>query len=381
MTATFIGRVRHVALVAITVAPIAGSLPACATEAPAPGFASVKTAAAPAEDGPGAPAAGVALQNGSAPAAGDLLPLLRPGRLLHFRGRSRLDLSRPEDRLRPSVGHVFSTLHLSGDDGDGHLLLSRELFPYSDDSATAAGLSAPRERRRETLRLDPAVFTIERLTATSEPRLGRDRWGAPAPLRFTSDGFGLNAAARRQARLHSVAIPRELYLALVQQGEITHEYDFYLVAEDPLGDRVVVPAAPGAAPPAGAERRVRGRTMIRVEGREPFPLDRRFPVPPLPDDPRSPPLPGRPDQRVRLPALRVRVEADLVIEPVEPHGGGRTERRDRLTWTVLDRAGEPWLLAWEGLVRTESGDAADPDIREASVSRDLVRVEETGSLP
>lgn len=387
----FTGSARHgTALSISTLFTLIGSLAACAAAAPEPAPSPAREPVAAVENSTDAPAAAADDRRGRTPASvngdrsggpGGLLPLLRPGRRLHFRGRSHLDASRPDDRLRPAVGHVFSTLWLSSTEADGRLLLAREMFPYSAGSRTSSVLSAPRERRRETLRLDPTTFTLERLEATSEPYRGKDRWGAAGPLRFTSDGFGLNTAARLTAAMHSVAIPRELYLALTEEGEITHDYDFYLVVADPLGDRVVALTRPGAPPPDGAERHIVGRTVFRVEGRETFRLDRRFAPPPLPDDQHSPPLAGRPDERILLPSLRVRVSADLIIEPAGDRAGARIERRDRLTWTVLDHVDEPWLLAWEGLIRTESGNPLDPDIREASVSRELVRIEDTGSQP
>lgn len=305
-----------------------------------------------------------------------LLPLLRPGRVLHFRGRSSLDASQPAGPLRPSVGNVFSTIRWLGTEPDGRWLLARESFPYSAASRTAAGLSAPSERRRETLRVDPAIFLVERVSTTVEPRRSRDRWGPPAPLVFTSDGFGLNLPARRQIGLHTLTVPRTLFRTLAAGEEITRSFDFFLVIADPRRDRTIVPAAGDRVPP-GAERHVAGRMLLRPLGREPFRTDRRFSSPPPVPDRNSPPPVGRPDERVSLPALRIRVEVDLTIEPADGRRGTRRKRQDRLIWTVLDVESEPWMLSWEGLVRTWAGDPSDPDLREASFSQELSRIEDT----
>ncbi len=54
-----------------------------------------------------------------------LLPLLQPGRVLSFRGRSVLDLSAPDQAPAPRVGALFTRLRLLGQDGDT-LRLSEE---------------------------------------------------------------------------------------------------------------------------------------------------------------------------------------------------------------------------------------------------------------
>ncbi len=77
-------------------------------------------------------------------------------------------------------------------------------------------------------------------------------------------------------------------------------------------------------------------------------------------------------------AVRITAETVLTIEPLR--GGRRVSRHDRLTWTVLDDEASPWILAWEGLVRTESGVRDAAEIREASLSKELVRIEEGGEL-
>ncbi len=304
-----------------------------------------------------------------------LLPLLQPGRVLSFRGRSVLDLSAPDQAPAPRVGALFTRLRLLGQDGDT-LRLSEESELAAADGESAAVLSAPRERRRLVFRVDAAAGEVALEEHTTAPRHG-EGYGEPVSVPFTDDGFGLNAAARRAAGLVSLTLPAR-WMADLAAGRSVHlAPDFFMVRRDPLADRQVLEAVPDGTVPDGAEIRVRGETVLRPAGREPFPVDQRFPPPPPPGDPQSPPEAARPDARRELPALRVEVDARLEIRRARDPEAPATWRRDRLTWLVLDAPGPAWLLHVEGTVETRRGDGADEVHRSAFISRTLQRLEET----
>jgi hypothetical protein len=311
-----------------------------------------------------------------------LSPLLRPGRILHFRGRSTLDVSRQFQAPAPRVGYVFATLQILEERADGSLVLQAENFLYGAEGRTPDRLSTPTERSTQVLVLTHPGFDIQAENSSTAARLSGGHYASDLPVHFTSDGFGLNAGAREAAGLYSLALPTEVFRRLAAGETVTRDLDFFLVREDPLSDRVVAPAGDGKRPEA-AETRVRGRTVLRPAGRETYATDWRFPAPPLPADPSQPPEVAIPDRRVEIPALRVEVEADFEIERFGGTTGSasRSRRRDRLSWTVHHAPQEPWILAWEGTVADETGDPEKAVRREAFLSRALQRVEESSLDP
>jgi hypothetical protein len=280
------------------------------------------------------------------------------------------------------VGHVFASLQVLEEQADGSLVLQAENFLYGAEGRTPDRLSSPTERRTQILVLTRPEFHIRAEARSTAARLSGGRYAADLPVRFTSDGFGLNAAAREAAGLYSLALPAEVFRRLAAGETVTRELDFFLVREDPLADRVVANAGDGTRP-AAAETRVRGRTILRPAGRETYATDWRSPAPPPPADLTQAPAVAIPDRRVEIPALRVEVEAEFEIERFggSTGGAGRTHRRDRLSWTVHHAHREPWILAWEGTVSDATGDPDQAVLREAFLSRALQRVEDSSLDP
>jgi hypothetical protein len=299
--------------------------------------------------------------------------------VFHFRGRSTLEVSQPLLAPAPQVGLLLATLRVVEEDAGGRLVLRAENHIYAADGETPARLSSPLERRTQLVAVERPAFEISGEKRTIAHHLAGGGYDRELQTPFTSDGFGLNAGARREVYLFSLALPSSVFAQLAAGQVVTHEFDFFLVRDDPLADRVVQPVSgSGAERPVAAEARIRGRTVARPSGREPYPVDWRFPAPLAAADSPRPPETARPDRRLELPALRIEVEAEMEIERFERTGAVRsaTQRRDRLTWTVHDDRAEPWILAWEGTVADESGTVEDAVRREAYLSRALYRIEE-----
>ena len=315
----------------------------------------------------------------TAPAAAAITepPLARMGRTLHFRGRSQLTTSQPNLKPAPQVGFLLSRLQVVAVDPDGDLTLHEDNTVYAADGETMDRLGSPRDRRTRELQVHPATARVRMGTQMTRPPEGASRRNRPLPINMTDDGFGLNAAARTAVGLASLILPAEDFAALAAGETVSRTFDFWLVRQDPRLDRVVVPATASAEPPDGAEGRVQGTTMFRPQGREPFSLLWRRPLPAA--------VPGgvpatSPDQRLELPALSVAVSVDLTVGRLAGAGGRRPpglRRRDRLTWTVLHRQEEPWLLAMDGIVELEIGEGADATLREAFIARSLYQVTTT----
>jgi hypothetical protein len=305
--------------------------------------------------------------------------LLRPGRIFHYRGRSTLDVSRQDQAPAPRIGYVFATLRILEDRPGASPALQAQNFLYDADGRTPDRLSTPRARRTQVLVLSMPEFEFQVEKRTTAARLPGGGYAPDLPVKFTSDGFGLNAAARAAAGLHSLAVPAALFRRLAAGEVVTRELDFFMVREDPLADRVVVPATGGGGKPEAAEVRVRGRTVFRPGGREAYPVDWRYPSPAPPGDPSQPPEVSAPDRRLELPALLVEVEAEIDIQRLtgSRDGARRSRRRDRLSWVVHHAAREPWILAWEGIVSDETGDPDGAVRREAFLSQALERIEES----
>jgi hypothetical protein len=260
------------------------------------------------------------------------------------------------------------------------LVLQAENYLYGAEGRTPDRLSSPSDRRTQLLVLSRPGFDIRVEERTTAARLSGGGYATELPLRFTSDGFGLNAGAREAAGLYSLALPTEVFQQLMAGQTVARDLDFYLVREDPLSDRVVVTAAAsGGKRPEGAETRIRGRSVLRPAGRETYAVDWRIAAPPLPADPSQAPEVAIPDRRVEIPALRVEVEAEFDIERLAGSTGSdsHARRRDRLSWVVHHAPQEPWILASEGTVADETGDPSDPVRRDAFLSRALERVEES----
>jgi hypothetical protein len=312
------------------------------------------------------------------PAAADEEPagpvvgsLVQPGRVLHFRGRTSLSLSRADRPPAPQVGYALTRLRALEERSDGALVLEEESFLHSADGESLGQLANPRDRRTRRLVVDPAAGRLQAGPAISAPPPGPAGREREFEVRFTDDGLGLNAAARDAAGLATLLLDPETFRRLAAGEEIEREFDFWLVRDDPLADRVVMPVAGAPSEPDGAEGRVRGRTVLRPLGPETHPVDWR-PTPPA--DGRPP----RPDRRVELPALGVAASVRLeILRPDGPGGAYRTDirRQDSLTWVVLDDPGAPWIVAWDGLVDWQRGAGAKAELREAYLSRTLFRVE------
>jgi hypothetical protein len=184
--------------------------------------------------------------------------------------------------------------------------------------------------------------------------------------------MGLNSAARRAAGLHGLALPAALHRRLAAGASVTHPFSFTLVRTDPGADSEVM-ASGGERPGPGAEWRVEGQTRYRPRGTDVLHVDRRLPTG---ERGGSPPPEAFRDERVSLPVLRIEVELSAVLEPLHERLGPRRERRDRLTWLVLDHPEEPWIVSVEGRIESRQGDPADPGLQEVFHSRALFRIEE-----
>ncbi|MFQ5767347.1 MAG: hypothetical protein ACE5ID_05115 [Acidobacteriota bacterium] len=307
-----------------------------------------------------------------------LLPLARAGRIFHYRGRSRVDSSSPNQAPVSQFGYLLSTHRVvqAGDDAVP-LLLQQQSFIYLGRGRSSLSMSTPMEKREASIQIHRPAFEVQVEDRTTAPRLGPDRFGEPLRVSYTDDGFGLNASARRHVLLYSLALPSALFARLHAGRTIERSFDFYLVREDPGADGRVVPVpADPAPPPAGAERRIHGTTRLTPKGTESYWLTWRFTVPPDPGDKHSPPAEGYPDRRLALPALRVDVEVQMTIRTLgESRSLKDLRRSDRLAWMVLDRPDEPWLLSWDGRIHTISGNPQDPSLVESFVSRALFRME------
>jgi hypothetical protein len=294
--------------------------------------------------------------------------LATPGRVLVYHARSRITISAPEKpsrfvSARSTARQLFSAVRPGG----GWRLRVDSLM-WSGEDDRAGGEELPFERRREILGVDPLTFRAVVEKRTSEARRSGGEWGRPLDSRLGDDGFGLSFAARSEALLFTVAVPRDLFARLSAGEVVRHEFDFFLVRTDPTADRVVVDAGRGAAP-AGAEWRIHGSTVLRPGARETMPLHAPVPGGPTPAEPASAPA--------SLACLRVNVASRSVIDALREGAGaeGRTSRADDLTWSVLDSGAEPWLLAVEGTVRSETGEGGHVVVQDAFMARTLQRIE------
>lgn len=310
------------------------------------------------------------------PSPDDLKPLVRPGRTLRFRGRSSLEQS-STTQWTPRVGYLLSSLRLRDVPARGPLILEDESYLYGAEGKLMAAMSSPLERRTQIIQVDRPSFRASIETRRSAPRRGTG-YGKDVKISFSYDGFGLNGPARRAALLFTLALPAAMLHELKAGREVQKDLDFFMVRRDPLADRRVVEAA-GAKPavPEAAEKRVRGRTRLTALGVEPYGVDWRFPPPPEPADAAAPPEEGRPDQRIELAALRIQLDSRLELERLfhAPGAPPTVRRHDRLTLWVLDDEEEPWILGWEGIVRTDWDEDGLPAWKESFASRRLYRIE------
>ena len=304
------------------------------------------------------------------------LPLLRPGRSLHFRGYSKTDISQPNLAPAPQVGYLLSRLLIEGEDGQGGFTLKEENSVYSADGNSLSRLGTPRERRTRVIHINPAAGQVR-----MEPLIARppaESRGRALTVLTTDDGFGLNAASRSAAGLTTMILPPATFASLAAGETVLHDFDFWLVKGTPGEDLGIMAAVPPpAAPPVGARGRVRGHTQYRPLGREPLKVTWRLPLPPV-DITVDTPV-QEPDVQVELTGLAVAVKMDLTVEWLAGPDGNRAQglaRHDRMTWTVLDTAAEPVILAYDGTLELEIGDGAAASRREAYVFRRLDLVEE-----
>ncbi len=306
------------------------------------------------------------------------LPLLRTGRSLHFRGYSKTDISQPNLAPAPQVGFLLSRLLVEKEDGQGGFTLEEENSLYSADGNSLSRLGTPRDRRTRIIQVHPAEGRMRMEPQTSRPPEGSRNPARPLTVRTTDDGFGLNAASRHAAGLASLVLPPAIFASLAAGETVLHEFDFWLVKGMPGEDLGVVAAAvQPTGPPADARGRVRGQTEYRSLGREPFSVTWRPPLPPAGGGMEAPVQ--QPDEPVDLPALAVAVKMDLTVEWLPGPGGNRPRglvRHDRMTWTILDAASEPMILAYDGTLELKIGDGAAGSSREAYLFRRLDRVEE-----
>jgi hypothetical protein len=306
------------------------------------------------------------------------LPLVRVGRTLHFRGRSRHSTSHANLAPAPQVAFVLSHLEVVKRDGEGWFVLAEKNILSSADGDSMALLGSPRDVRTRRIRVDPASGRLLPGPQYTRPPQEDSRQKRPLEITRTDDGFGLNAEARTATGLASLILPAEIFAPLFRDETVIREFDFWLVREDPRQDRRVVPVNPGGGtPPAGAEGRVRGTTRLRPRGREPFSLNWRRPAQPVASDGAAPA--SSPDQRVTLEAMAVAVHLDLVMDWLPGVDGSippAVRRQDRMTWIVLADPGEPWILEADGSVVMEVGALPKTTRREAYLSRTLDLVSE-----
>jgi len=313
--------------------------------------------------------------------ATSILPLVRPGRTLHFLGRSRHSTSHANLAPLPQVAFVRSHLKVVERDDEGWLVLAEENVLYSADGDSMGRLGTPRDRRTRRIRVEPASGRLAPEAQYTRPPEEDSRQSRPLAITRSDDGFGLNPEARTAVGLSSLILPAYMYAPLARDETVIREFDFWLVREDPRQDRLVVPVAKeGGKPPANTEGRVRGTTRLRPRGPETFSFNLRQeagPAWPAGEAPES-----TPDRRVSVEALAVSVHVDLVMEwQPGPQGSipPAVRREDRMTWIVLADPGEPWILEADGRVNMEVGVAPDNTSRKASLSRRLDLV--TQGLP
>jgi len=306
------------------------------------------------------------------------LPLLRIGRSLHFRGRSKTDLSQPDVAPNPMVGFLLSQLLVTGEDGEGRFTLEEQNGIYSADGTSLDRLGTARDQRTRIIHIDPAAGRVSMEPQITRPPSGTSRRSRALAVRTTDDGFGLNAAARSAAGLTSVILPPAVFASLAAGETVVHDFDFWLVSSTPGEDLGVLTAVPPAtAPPAGARGRVRGRTELKPLDQEPFKVTWRMPLSPAERHEATPVQ--RPDEQFDLPGLAVAVNMNLTVQWLPGTDGTRPPgltRADHMTWTVLRSTGEPLVLAYDGTVELVIGDGDRSSRREAYLFRRLDRVEE-----
>ncbi len=321
------------------------------------------------------PASGPATPAGDAAPTPSWVPLVRPGRTLHYRARSTVTTSRPDQRPAPQVGFVLSRLEVVNRDESGWLHLRETSTLHAADGQTMDRLGAPQDRRTRDLRVQPEETggLIAGLPLTLPPESAGRRNQQPLPVAFSDDGFGLNDAARAAVGMPSLLLPPGDFQELAAGRTVQRSFDFWMVREDPLRDRVVVPLAEEAARPAAAESRIRGSLTLRPGNVASHRLLWRRPVPAsVPGG-----LPPRaPDQEIHLEALSVEMTLNLTASRFPRQGPPppAMRRADRMTWVVLNRAEEPWLLAGDGTIDMTVGEGERAVHREGYLSRSLHQV-------
>jgi hypothetical protein len=307
-----------------------------------------------------------------APSDPSMLPLVRAGRTLHFRSRSRQTTSQANQAPAPQVAFVLSLLEVVEKDDEGWFTLEESNTLYAADGDSMGRLGSARDQRTRRIRVEPASGRLSPGPQFTRPPEEDSRQSRPLEITRTDDGFGLNAEARTAVGLSSLLLPAGMYAPLAREESVSLTFDFWLVKDDPRKDHTVVPVVtPGEPPPPGADGHVQGTTQLRPRGRETFHLTRRAPA--AMDD-SSPATDSSPDQRLSLPALAISVHMDLTIQWLPRLDGSvprGIQRQDRMAWTVLADPGEPWILEADGSVQMEVGEPPGNTSRKASMSRRL----------